>query len=142
MTAYTLKTVKNKSSVSKFIGSIKDESRKKEAKILLALMKRASKKTPKMWGESMIGFGEYHYLSKSGIEGDWPLTGFSPRKAAFSIYIMPGFKMYITLMGKLGIYKTGVSCLYVKRLSDIDLSVLERLVFLSVREMEKRYLAK
>jgi hypothetical protein len=139
---YELKTKKNSGSVSAFLDSVADTKRREDAKAVLALMKRVTKRQPKMWGTSIVGFGEYHYKNRSGIEADWPLTGFSPRKATLTIYIMPGFAQYKKLMKQLGIYKTGSSCLYVKRLSDIDTAVLEKLVRASVKEMEKKYATK
>ena len=93
----------------------------------------------KMWGNSIVGFGSYHYKYASGHEGDWPITGFSPRKQNFAVYIMPGFERYAVLMAKLGKFKTGKSCLYVKRLEDVDETVLRRLVRRSVADMRKRY---
>lgn len=139
MAKYQLKTKKNSASVSTFLSAVEDTDRRKDTRAVLALMKRITKKPPKMWGKSIVGFGEYHYKSKSGIEGVWPLTGFSPRKGSLTIYIMPGFAEYPELMERLGTYKTGSSCLYVKRLSDIDLDVLEKLVAVSVADMKKRY---
>lgn len=94
-----------------------------------------------MWGTSIIGFGSYHYEStRSTQKGDWPLTGFSPRKAALTVYIMPGFKEYSTLLEKLGVYKiSGGSCIYIKRLDDIHLPTLKKLIKTSVTDMKKRY---
>ncbi len=92
-----------------------------------------------MWGTSIVGFGTYHYKYASGREGDWMLTGFSPRKQALTLYIMAGFEKYQELMDQLGTFKTGKSCLYVKRLSDINLDVLEELVRESVRYMKTQY---
>jgi len=93
-----------------------------------------------LWGTSIVGFGSYHYASeRSRQEGDWPLTAFSPRKAALSVYIMPGFSTYGSMLKRLGKYTTGSSCLYIKRLSDIDLDVLRELVTISVHDMQQRY---
>ena len=94
---------------------------------------------PKMWGNSIIGFGSYHYKYKSGREGDWFLTGFSPRKQSFTLYIMAGFSKYEELLSKLGKFTTGKSCLYIKRLSDVDLSVLETICIRSLEDMQKLY---
>ena len=102
-------------------------------------MQRASGFKPAIWGASIIGFGEYHYRYASGREGDFLLTGFAPRKAAMTIYIMPGFKRYAALLGKLGKFKTSVSCLYVTRLENIDLATLEQLVAQSVEDMKSIY---
>lgn len=96
-----------------------------------------------MWGDSIVGYGEYHYRSaRSRQRGDWPLTGFSPRKRAMTIYVMPGFGQYGDLMSRLGKYETSVSCLYVNRLDDIDLKVLKKLIRQSVADMRKRYPTK
>lgn len=92
-----------------------------------------------MWGPSIVGFGSYHYKYESGREGDWPKTGFSPRKQNLTLYIMDGFDKYDELMAKLGKHKTGKSCLYVKRLSDIDTGVLTKLVKASVAHFDKKY---
>jgi hypothetical protein len=132
--AYELKTKPTKVAVTKFLADQSAE-RKKECKTIIALMKRVTKESPKMWGPSIIGFGTYHYKYASGHEGDMCITGFSPRKAALTLYVMPGFeRRHGDLMKKLGKYKAGKSCLYVKRLSDIDLGVLEKLIAASVKE--------
>ena len=91
-----------------------------------------------MWGTSIVGFGSYHYKYASGQEGDWPIAAFSPRKQALTIYLMPGFEGDSALMVKLGKYKTGVSCLYINRLEDVDMKVLAELIKLSVAYMKKR----
>ena len=92
-----------------------------------------------MWGTSIVGFGSYHNRYASGREGDWPLTGFSPRKQALTLYIMAGFQRYPELMKKLGKYSTGSSCLYLKRLADVDLAVLETLIRESIRHLKATY---
>jgi len=99
-------------------------------------------KKPKMWGGSIVGFGEYHYVYASGQEGDWPVTSFSPRKTSLSLYIMAGFDNYGPLMEKLGKHKTGKSCLYVNKLEDIDLEVLKTLIAESKNYMESKYETK
>lgn len=134
-----LKTKKNEASVAQFIKSVGDLKKQKEAEVILELMKEATGQEPKMWGSSIVGFGSYHYKYASGQEGDWPLTGFSPRKQNLTVYIMPGFKKYEGLMKNLGKYKTGKSCLYIKELKDIDLSVLKQLVRQSVLYMQKTH---
>jgi hypothetical protein len=103
------------------------------------MMGEITKAKPKMWGSSMVGFGTYHYKYASGREGDWFLTGFSPRKQNLTLYLMAGFGRYDGLMKKLGKYKTGKSCLYVKTLDDIDPSTLKSLIRESVRYMRKLY---
>lgn len=139
-TTNKLKTKKNKKSVASFIQAVPDPERRKDAKELLQLMKEVTGEAPAMWGTSIIGFGTYHYKSeRSQQEGDWPLTGFSPRKAALSVYIMPGYRDYGALLKKLGPHKMGRSCLYIKRLSDIHKPTLKKIVAEGVRYMRKHY---
>jgi hypothetical protein len=133
-----LKTKKTEASVDDFIAGIADEQRRADCRTLLAMMKRVTKAPPKMWGASMVGFGSYHYRYASGREGDWFLSGFSPRKQDLTVYVMAGFEDYPELMARLGKYKTGKSCLYLKRLSDIDAAVLEKLIAASVKDMNER----
>lgn len=135
-----LKTKPNKKSVSKFLLSV-DEKRQDDCQTILKLMQKITGKNPKMWGASMVGFGDYHYKYKSGREGDWFVTGFSPRKQNLTIYIMPGFSNYSNLLDKLGKHKHSVSCLYVKKLADVDLKVLEKLITKSVADMTTLYKA-
>lgn len=134
-----LKTRATDANVETFIESIADESRRQDCRSLLELMKRASGSEPKMWGTSIVGFGSYHYRYASGREGDWFLAGFSPRKTDLTLYVMAGFDRYDTLMGRLGKFKTGKSCLYIKRLADVDPSVLRELVTASVKHMKDTY---
>lgn len=135
-----LKTQKSKASVTAYLDSLADPVQKKEAKTLLKLMKAATGEKPVLWGDALIGFGEYHYESeRSAQKGDWPLTAFSPRKQNLVVYIMPGVKNYPTIISKLGKFKTGVSCLYIKRLSDVDLDVLQKLITAAHLDMKKRY---
>jgi hypothetical protein len=133
------KTQQTKASVEKFIDSVKDNNIRKDCLTLVKLMKEITKEEPKMWGKSIVGFGNYHYKYASGREGVFFLTGFSPRKLNITIYIMSGFKNYEALINKLGNYKTSVSCLYVKSLDDIDVKILKKLVTESVRYMKKLY---
>ena len=134
-----LKTRQNNASPAAFIKGVEDEQKRKDCRELLALMKEVTGKPPKMWGDSMVGFGSYHYKYASGHEGDWFVTGFSPRKQNLTIYIMLGFDRYEPLMKKLGKYKLGKSCLYVKKLDDIDRGLLRELVAQSLKDMEKIY---
>ena len=134
-----LKTKKTEASVDDFIAGIADDQRRKDCKALLTIMKRVTKAPPKMWGASMVGFGSYHYTYASGREGDWFLAGFSPRKQDLTVYVLAGFEDYPELMAKLGKYKTGKSCLYLKRLSDVDAAVLEKLIAVSVKDMKEHY---
>lgn len=139
-----LKTKKNKLSVAAFIKTVKDPVQREDAKKLLAVFKKATGMHPSMWGTSIIGYGSYHYKSeRSTQEGDWPLTAFSPRKGNTTVYIMPGFKTYGTLLKKIGPHKiSGGSCLYIKKLSDIHLPTLHLLIKKSVQEMRRRDKAK
>ena len=121
------------------IQEITHERRKREAETLLELMKKITGLKPVVWGDSLIGFGNYHYKYKSGREGDWFLTGFSPRKAAMTIYIMPGFKPYGDLLSRLGPHKHSVSCLYITNLAKVDMAVLEEIIRDSVRRMKEIY---
>ena len=130
-----LKTQQNENDVFEFLESVANQQRKEDAFKILSLMTEIVGEEPKMWGTSIIGYGNYHYKYASGREGDWFLTGFSPRKQNLSLYIMAGFDEYDDLMGKLGKYKTGKSCLYINKLTDIDIDVLKELVTKSVAHM-------
>jgi hypothetical protein len=132
-----LKTKPNDQSVVSFLKSIADEQKRRDCFTLLDIMKQITKTQPKMWGSSVVGFGSYHYRYESGREGDWFLTGFSPRKQNLTLYIMAGFEQYDELLKKLGRHTTGKSCLYVKRLADIDLPTLKNLIRQSVRHMTR-----
>lgn len=135
-----LKTKKNKGSVIDFINTIEDDQKRKDAKELLKIFKEATGKSPVMWGSSIIGYGQYHYKSeRSRQEGDWPLTGFSPRKTSLTLYIMSGVKQYAQELKNLGKHKTGVSCLYIKRLDDIDLDLLKKIIRADYELMKKKY---
>lgn len=135
----TPKTRPTNASVTAFLGSLEDADKRRDARRLLALMREETGERARIWGESIVGFGSYHYEYASGREGDWPLTGFSPRKRNLAIYIMPGFAPYAALMARLGTFDTGKSCLYVKRLEDVSENVLRRLVRRSVADMRKLY---
>lgn len=134
-----LKTKPTRAKLAAFLKSLDDNQRRRDAREIAKLMKEITGKRPRLWGTSIVGFGTYHYKYKSGREGDWPMTGFSPRKQNLAIYIMPGFSRYAALMKKLGKYKTGKSCLYLKRLDDVDLKVLRQLITRSVADMKKLY---
>ena len=123
-----LKTKKTDDSVEAFLNSLEHDKRREDAFKVLELMKEVTGEEPKMWGGSIVGFGDYHYKYESGREGDWFLTGFSPRKQNLSLYIMAGFDKYDDLLSKLGKYKTGKSCLYINKLEDVDLPTLKQLV--------------
>lgn len=133
------KTKPNKTSVTAFINGIEDEQRRRDVKKVAAMMREATGSRARMWGANIVGYGQYHYKYDSGREGDFMITGFSPRKQALTLYVIPGFKHFETLMSKLGKYKTGKSCLYIRKLSDVDEKVLKRLIVASVRYMRKNY---
>ena len=132
-----VKTKVNEASVTDFLNSVEDDQKRKDSFEILKLMKQASKAEAKMWGGSIVGFGSYHYKGASGREGDWMMIGFSPRKQNLTLYIMPGFEGYPDLMKKLGKYSTGKSCLYIKRLGDVDVKVLKELIAESFKAMKK-----
>lgn len=134
-----LKTNKNDNDIVEFLNGVDNEERRKHCFKLLELFEQWTRETPKMWGTSIIGFGSYHYKYDSGREGDWFLTGFSPRKQNLTVYITAGFSQYGEIMQDLGKYKMAKSCLYVKRLSDIDLGKLKALVEKSVDHMKNLY---
>ncbi len=133
------KTKATRASVTAFINSIEDKQKRADARKVATMMRKATGKRAKMWGASIVGYGTYHYKYESGREGDFMITGFSPRRQALTVYILAGFGRFDTLMGKLGKYKTGKSCLYIKRLSDVDEKVLEKLIDGSVKYMRKNY---
>lgn len=133
------KTQPTKASVTDFINAIEDKEMRADVRRVAAMMRKATGKRAKMWGPSIVGYGTYHYKYASGREGDFLMAGFSPRKQALTVYIMPGFSKFDALMKKLGKYKTGKSCLYIKRLSDVDESVLEQLIGESVKHMRENY---
>ena len=126
------KTKPTKVSVPAYIDAIADEAKRKDAKALVKLMQSATGEKATMWGPSIIGFGSYHYTYESGREGDMPLAGFSPRKAATVLYGMTGFTESEALLAKLGKHTVGKGCLYIKKLTDVDEKVLEKLVVKSV----------
>jgi len=133
------KTQPTPQKVSEFIAGIEDTRKRSECRELMKLMRETTGKRATMWGPGIVGFGKYHYKYASGREGDFFLTGFSPRKQALTIYIINGFKPHAKLMEKLGKFKTGKSCLYVKSLDDIDRSVLAKLLVASVAYMRNKY---
>ena len=130
-----LKTKKNDGDVEAFLNTVEPEKKRKDSFEILELMEEVTGEKGVMWGESIIGFGSYHFTYASGREGDWMLVGFSPRKQNITLYIMPGFEHYGTLLGQLGKYKTGKSCLYIKKTEDVDMDVLRDLVKQSVDHM-------
>jgi hypothetical protein len=131
-----LKTKVNDASVTKFLNGVADEQKRKDCFEIMKIMKQVTKEEPKMWGASIVGFGSYHYKGKSGREGDWMLTGFSPRKQNLTLYLMGGFDTHKDLLKKLGKFTTSVGCLYIKKLGDVDKKVLKELVQASVKRMK------
>lgn len=133
------KTIPNNQSVNDFISTIENDVKRQDCLTLIEIMTRLTGETPKMWGDSIVGFGTYHYKYQSGREGDWFLTGFSPRKANLTVYTMSGFDGAESLLEKIGKHKKSVSCLYVKKLADVDIDVLEKLIVRSINVVKKRY---
>ena len=132
-----LKTQPTNKSVKDFIDGIPDDTSRRDCRTIMRIMKKVTKARPKMWGSNIVGYGRYHFKYASGREGEWFAAGFSPRVQSLTLYIMSGFRQYASLMKKLGKHTTGKSCLYIKRLDDIDLDVLEELVERSVRHVER-----
>ncbi|HJS29686.1 MAG TPA: DUF1801 domain-containing protein [Anaerolineales bacterium] len=132
-----LKTQKNNQDVVKFLEKVEPEQKREDSFKLLGLMKKVTKSEPNMWGDSIIGFGDYHYKYASGREADWFAAGFSPRKQNLTLYLMSGFGGYEEVLSRLGKHSTGKGCLYIKKLDDIDLDVLEELVRKSVDQAKQ-----
>jgi hypothetical protein len=133
-----LKTKLNDASVTGFLNRIGDEQKRRDAFVILKMMGAVTKAKPKMWGSSIVGFGNYHYKYASGREGDWFITGFSPRKQNLTLYFHGGFKRHAALLTKLGKHKiSGGACLYVNKLDDIHLPTLRQLIRVSVWDMKK-----
>lgn len=138
-----LKTKKTTASVEDFLNSVADEKKKADGLTLLKIFKKVTKEEPKMWGTSIVGFGEYHYKSeRSSQEGDWPLVGFSPRKQNLTLYVIAGFDKLSGLLSKLGKHKTSVGCLYINKLSDVDLDVLEEVIEKAFHHMKELHAVK
>jgi hypothetical protein len=130
-----LKTKPNDQSVEVFLNGVADEKKRQDCFTIHELMKQVTGSEPRMWGDSIIGYGNYHYKYASGRDAHWFLTGFAPRKQNLTLYIMSGFEQYDTLLEKLGKFKTGKACLYIKRVDDVDLPVLKELIKQSVEHM-------
>ena len=139
MTKAKNKTTTTLASVDAFLASVEPERKRDEARELDRLFRRVTGWSPRMWGPSIIGYGEYHYRYASGREGDYLATGFSPRKAKHSIYIMPGYADFSAILQRLGKHSIGKSCLYVNKLSDIDLDVLAELIEAGLRDLGNKY---
>ncbi len=134
-------TVPTRASVTQFINAVENETRRKDAKTILAMMKKITGDKPLMWGPSIIGFGKYHYVYDSGREGDFLLVGFSPRKANMVLYVLGSLDPTDPLLGKLGKFKRGRACLYINKLDDVDPGVLEKIIKKSY-DKTKNYWAK
>jgi hypothetical protein len=133
-----LKTKPTEQSVEDFLNSIADEKQRADCLTVAKLMQKATRAKPKMWGESIVGFGQYRYKYQSGREGDWFIVGFSPRKQNLTLYLMAGFARFPELLQKLGKFKTSQSCLYLKKLADVDLKVLKELIEQAVAHTAKQ----
>ncbi len=134
-----LKTKQTNASVMDFVNAFTDKTKREDALVLLSLFQEITKEPAKMWGSSIIGFGLYHYKSeRSSQEGDWLITGFSPRKAALTLYVLSGAPNNTELLSKLGKHTTGVGCLYIKKLSDVDMHVLKQIISDNYRESKSR----
>ena len=132
-----LKTKPTNASVEKFLNQVADETRREDCFKVAKMMEEITGEKPKMWGPSIVGFGSYHYKYASGQEGDWPIAAFSPRKQDLTLYLLPGFAESAELLKQLGKHRTGVSCLYIKRLSDVHVPTLKKLIRDSVKRMKQ-----
>jgi hypothetical protein len=135
----TLKTQVTTASVDAFLKRIADDDRRKDCQTVARIMKKAVKAEPRMWGSSIVGFGSYQYKYGSGREMEWFLVGFAPRKQDLTLYIMAGFDRFPAILARLGKYKTGKSCLYIKKLADVDQAALEELLSASVKYMKQAH---
>lgn len=139
------KTMPEAADVASFIASVEPEAKRRDAQVLDALFRRVTGEEPVMWGPSMIGYGQYHYKYETGREGDWMRTGFSPRKAKHSLYLMGGYcdpvtgEKHAADLAELGKHSRGKSCLYINKLADVDIDVLERIIRNDWEGMKERY---
>lgn len=133
------KTIPNDNSVEAFLDAVQDEQKRKDSYVLIDLMKQVTGEEPKMWGTSIVGFGTYHYKYESGREGDMIVTGFSPRSQNLALYGLGGFEGADELLQKLGKYSTGKSCLYIKRMSEVDVPTLKTLIDESVKHSKAKH---
>ena len=133
-----VKTKVSDASVSKFLASIPDPVQRADCSAVYQIMRNATGMVPKMWGSSIIGFDSYHYIGKSGREGDWFLVGLSPRKQALTLYVLGGWEHDTKLLGELGKHSLGKGCLYIKRLQDVKVPVLKKLIDVSVKRARKQ----
>ncbi|MFN8314476.1 MAG: DUF1801 domain-containing protein [Cyclobacteriaceae bacterium] len=133
------KTTETEKSVTGFIDAVKDETKRDDSYQLITLMKKLMKAEPKLWGPSIVGFGSYHYKYDSGHEGDAPLLAFSPRANALTVYLSGNFEKRDELLTKLGKYKSEKGCIYIKKLADVDLAILEKMLMAHVKHVRKLY---
>jgi hypothetical protein len=133
------KTQATEAAVSDFIATVDHPTRRADAEALDALFRKVTGWQPQMWGPSIVGYGSYHYVYDSGREGDFLATGFSPRKANMSVYIMPGYADFSGILARLGKHKIGKSCLYINKLADIDLDVLEELIRAGLKDLDAKW---
>lgn len=133
------KTAATAASVEEFLNNVKDDQKRTDSFEVLEMMKELSGYEPKMWGPSIVGFGEYHYKYESGREGDFMRIGFSPRAQNLTLYMMPGYEDFTDELSRLGKHKLGKSCLYIKRLSDVDTDVLREMIVKDLKIMDERY---
>ena len=133
------KTLPTDITVESYLGAIPDADRRRDCEVLVQMMSRVTNAPPVMWGSSIVGFGSYHYRYDSGREGDFCTVGFASRKGDISLYLMAGFEDQEALLGRLGRHKTGKACLYVRKLAEIDLAVLDELIKASVAATLARY---
>ena len=129
------KTKPTKASVKEFLNQITNKERRDDCFAVAKIMEEITGDKPKMWGPSIVGFGTYHYKYASGREGDWPVAAFSPRKGDLTLYLTPGFDKQTEMMQKLGTHSCGKSCLYIKRLSDIHMPTLKKLIKKSIKDL-------
>ncbi len=134
-----MKTRRNDADVQEFLASVSNHHRREDARTVLEIMARVTGEPPKMWGDSIIGFGQYTYQRADKSKHQWMITGLSPRKQALTVYIMPGFSRYQSLLESLGRHRHSVGCLYITRLTHIDLTVLEEIIRRSVDDMRAQY---
>jgi hypothetical protein len=132
-----LKTKPQDTSVDAFLQSVSDERKRQDSYALLQLLQEITDESPRMWGDSIVGFGDYRYVYASGREGDWFVTGFSPRKQNLTLYVMGGFEPHAELLARLGKHKLGKGCLYINKLQDVDQAVLRDLMTTTVAEARK-----
>ena len=132
-----LKTKPTNKSVDQFLKKVENQTKREDSLKIIELMKEVTKEEPVMWGDSIVGFGSYHYKYASGREGDWFLVGFSPRKQNLTVYLMTGFEKYQEILKNLGKYKTGKSCLYINKLKDINIQSLRELILESVNHLKE-----